>query len=143
NLKHTAGDAGRATDLEAAIREAIGSLPSGMVPRLALISDGKENAGTITRAAWQAQSLGIPIDTFPLEGRPQPSLRLESVVEPTLAFTGERLPVDIEVSAPGAASGSVDISAEGKLLGSTPIRLDRGLNQIQVQASISTPGALN
>jgi Ca-activated chloride channel homolog len=142
-LKHAAGETGRATDLEAAIREAIGSLPSGMVPRLALISDGKENSGTITRAAWQAQSLGIPIDTFPLAGRPQPSLRLESVTAPTLAFTGERLPIDIAVSAPGQASGTVDISAEGKLLGSNPITLERGENRIQVQASLSTPGALN
>ena len=39
-----------------------------MVPRLVLVSDGKENAGSITRAAWQAQNLGIPIDTFALRG---------------------------------------------------------------------------
>src|SRR5690348_9167187 len=41
-LTSTTGEAGRATDLEAAVREAIASLPSGMVPRVALISDGKE-----------------------------------------------------------------------------------------------------
>ena len=39
-LTATTGEAGRATDLEAAVREAIASLPSGMVPRVALISDG-------------------------------------------------------------------------------------------------------
>ncbi len=93
-----------ATDLEAAIGEAIASLPSGMVPRLVLISDGKENAGSITRAAWQAQRLGIPIDTMPLEGRPQPSLRLESVSVPTVAFTGEQFPVDLSISSPAAGA---------------------------------------
>src|SRR5262249_15974963 len=41
-LRSTTGEPGRATDLEAAVREAIASLPSGMVPRIALISDGKE-----------------------------------------------------------------------------------------------------
>lgn len=142
-FSYAAGDTGRATDLEAAIREAIGSLPSGMVPRLVLVSDGKENSGTITRAAWQAQSLGIPIDTFSLAGHPQPNLRLESVTAPTLAFTGERFPIDIVASAPGRAAGTVEISAEGKLLGSNAINLDRGENQIQVHASLSTPGALN
>ena len=57
-----------------AIEEAISSLPSGLVPRIVLVSDGKENAGSITRAAWQAQRLGIPIDTVALAGRPQPHL---------------------------------------------------------------------
>jgi len=92
-LKNTAGEAGNATDLEAAIGEAISSLPAGMVPRLVLISDGRENNGSITRAAWQAQHLGIPIDTMPLEGRPQPTLRLESVSLPTVGFTGEKFPI--------------------------------------------------
>ena len=41
HFKYTAGEAGRATDLEAAIGEAVTSLPSGLVPRLVLISDGK------------------------------------------------------------------------------------------------------
>src|SRR5271168_2794659 len=66
-LRLTAGEAGRATDLEAAVREAIASLPSGLVPRVALVSDGKENKGSIARAAWQAQQLGISIDTFSLK----------------------------------------------------------------------------
>jgi Ca-activated chloride channel family protein len=70
HLQLTAGEAGRATDLESSIDEAISSLPSGLVPRLVLVSDGKENAGSITRAAWQAQRLGIPIDTIPMQGRP-------------------------------------------------------------------------
>src|SRR5579862_3988922 len=43
HLQPTAGETGRATDLESSIEEAISSLPSGLVPRLLLISDGKEN----------------------------------------------------------------------------------------------------
>jgi len=52
-VKQTSGEEGRATDLEAAVREAVASLPAGLVPRVALISDGKENKGSIARAAWQ------------------------------------------------------------------------------------------
>ena len=54
-LRLTSGSDGRSTDLEAAVREAVSSLPSGMLPRLALISDGKENKVSIARAAWQAR----------------------------------------------------------------------------------------
>src|SRR5580692_1400946 len=142
-LKYTAGEAGRATDLESAISEAVTSLPSGLVPRLVLISDGNENAGSITRAAWQAQHLGIPIDTFALEGRTRPNLRLESVSLPTLAFTGEQFPVDLNVSSPKAVSGTVDISAEGKLLGSNRVSLEQCSNRIRVHASLTAAGALN
>jgi Ca-activated chloride channel family protein len=142
-LKNTAGDAGSATDLEAAIGEAIASLPSGMVPRLVLISDGRENTGSINRAAWQAQHLGIPIDTMPLQGRPQPTLRLESVSLPTVGFTGEKFPIDLSISSPAPVQASVAISAEGKLLGSNSVALEKGSNQIRVHASVTTGGALN
>ena len=143
HLKNTAGEAGSATDLEAAIREAVGSLPSGMVPRLVLISDGKENSGSITRAVWQAQRLRIPIDTIPLGGRPQPGLRLESLSLPTVAFTGEQFPIDLSVYSPVAAQGTVDVSAEGKLLGSNRVALEKGSNQVRVHASLTAAGALN
>ena len=82
-LTSTSGEAGRATDLEAAVREAIASLPAGMVPRVALISDGKENKGSIARAAWQAQQFGIPIDTFALAGRAETGVA-SGIREPAL-----------------------------------------------------------
>ncbi|HLG95170.1 MAG TPA: VWA domain-containing protein [Bryobacteraceae bacterium] len=143
HFNYTAGEAGQATDLEAAVREAIASLPSGLIPRLLLISDGKENAGSVTRATWQAQSLGIPIDTIALAGKPQPTLRLESVSLPTVAFTGERFPIDLTVSSPANVSGSVQLSAEGKLLGADNVKLERGTNQIRVHARITAAGALS
>ena len=143
HLLPTAGDAGRATDLETGIQEAISSLPADLVPRIVLVSDGKENAGSITRAAWQAQRLGIPIDTVALAGRPQPALRLESVTVPTVAFTGEQFPVDLSIASPSAVSGSVEISAEGKPLGAKPVQLEKGDNQVRVHASLTAAGALS
>ena len=142
-LQSTANEAGRSTDLEAAIRGAIAELPTGMVPRIALISDGRENAGSITRAAWQAQSLGIPIDTFELKGKPEPGLHLESVNLPTVAFTGERFPVDLTVVSPRRAAGTVEISAEGKSLGKNAIDLEAGVNHVILHPSIVTAGAIN
>lgn len=115
-LQYTAGDAGHATDLEAAIRAAIGALPAGMIRRVALISDGNENLGSAARAAWQAQQLGIPIDTYALAGSPPPDLRVESVAMPALVFSGERFPVDVTVSAPRRAAARVEVSADGRTL---------------------------
>ncbi len=143
HLANTVGEAGRATDLEAAVREAIASLPAGMVPRVALITDGKENKGSIARASWQAQQLGIPIDTFALNGRPKPALRLESISLPSLAFTGEQFPIDVVVSAPAAGPAQVELSAEGRPLGQSQVNLEAGSNSLRLHASVNTPGALD
>jgi Ca-activated chloride channel family protein len=142
-LTSTMGEAGRATDLEAAVREAIASLPAGLVPRVALISDGKENKGSIARAAWQAQQLGIPIDTFALAGRPKPALRLESVSAPSLAFTGEQFPIDVVISSPSDGPAQVELSAEGKPLAQTQVNLSRGENPLRLHAALNIPGALD
>src|SRR5581483_7118377 len=123
-LKPTSGESGRATDLEAAIREAAASLPAGMVPRIALISDGKQNKGSVARAAWQAQQRGIPIDTYALKGRPEPALHLESISLPSIAFTGEQFPTDVVVSAPKAGPAEVELTAEGRTLGKTQVQLN-------------------
>ena len=142
-LQQTSGEAGRATDLEAAVREAVASLPGGLVPRVALISDGKQNKGSVARAAWQAQQLGIPIDTFALKGRPEPALRLESISLPMIAFTGEQFPIDVTVSTPKGGPAEVELMAEGRSLGKTEVALASGANPIRLHASLNTPGALD
>lgn len=142
-LVRATGEDAQATDLEAAVRSALASLPAGLIPRIVLVSDGKENAGSITRGAWQARNLGVPIDTFALRGRPQPSLRIESISMPTLAFTGEHFPINLTVISPQATRGTIEISAEGKVLGSNPVTLQQGSNELHVNASLATPGALN
>ncbi len=108
-LHYTAGAGGRGTDLESAIRDGAASLPAGMVPRLLLVSDGNENLGSAARAIWQAQQLGIPIDTVALAGRPKPGLLLESVSIPGQVFSGERFPVEVVLESPAAAEATVDL----------------------------------
>jgi uncharacterized membrane protein len=142
-LQQTSGDSGRATDIEAAVGAASAALPSGLVPRIALISDGLENKGSLARAAWQAQQLGIPIDTFAMSGRPQPALRLESVSVPSIAFTGEQFPIDVVVSAPSAVPAEIELTADGKPLGKTQVQLASGINPVTLHASLNTAGALD
>ncbi len=143
HLQYTAGDAGHATDIEAAIREAIGTLPAGTIRRVALISDGNENLGSVARAAWQAQQLGIPIDTFPLAGNPPPDLRVDSVALPSLVFSGEHFPVDVTVTAPRHAAARIEVAADGKTLGLSDVSLEPGQNHLRVRASVTTTGAVD
>jgi uncharacterized membrane protein len=140
-LRHTAGEAARATNLEAAVREAIASLPSGKVPRLVLVSDGHENTGSVARSIWQARQLGIPIDTIALAGRAKPSLHLESVVLPAQVFTGEKFPIDLTLESPKAAKATVEITADGTTLGANQVDLIAGVNRFRVYANVTAVGA--
>ena len=140
-LERTSNEDGQATDLEAAIREGVSAIPDGRVPRLVLISDGKENEGSSARAIAQVQRLGIPIDTFPLAGRSENGLRLLSVSVPGQAYAGEQLPIDLTVQSPRAAPAVVSIRAEGKELGEDPVELNQGVTQVHVRTRINTSGA--
>jgi uncharacterized membrane protein len=137
----TTGEDGRATNIEAAIREAAGALPAGRAPRLVLLSDGVETAGSAARGAQLAASLGIPVDTVALAGRTAPRFRIDSVGFPATAFTGERFPIDLQVSTPEPAQARLDLTADGRAIGSSPVSLRAGENRVRAYAALSTPGA--
>ena len=139
---HSAGEAGRATNLESALRDATASLPAGFVPRLLLISDGNENLGSVTRAIWQARQLGIPVDTIPLEGRARPGLVLQSVSFPGQVFSGERFPVELTLQSPRATPAEVEMTAEGKTIGASRVELVEGANRLRFEASVNSSGAI-
>lgn len=141
-LRHTAGESGKGTDIESAIRDGIASVPGGMVPRLVVISDGNENEGSVARAAWLARQLNIPIDTYGLAGQTQPLLRVEAVSVPAIAFAGEKFPVDLLINSPKKVSATVNLSAEGKRLGSRTVDLEQGPNQVRVHTAINVEGAV-
>lgn len=142
-LARTAGEGGRATNLEAAIREGVATLPSGLVPRLVMISDGRETMGSAARAAYQARQLGVPVDTYVLSGRPEPRLRLQSLRLPAVAFAGERFPIELTIESPESAAAEVEISAEGRVLGANPVSLLPGVNRLRVTAAVAAAGAID
>ena len=141
-LRHTAPPGGHGTNLEAAISDGAAALPAGMVPRLVLISDGNENLGSTARAIWQAQQLGVPVDTVPLGGHPKPNLMLESVAFPGEVFSGERFPIEITLESPRPATASVEMTAEGKTIGSSQVALTAGANHLRLQANVNSVGAI-
>lgn len=142
-LGYTSGESGRGTDLEAAMREAMAAMPEGLVPRMVLISDGKENQGSATRATQQARNLGVPVDVLPLAGRPKPELRLEAVSAPLRAFTGDRFPIDVTLEAPRKATARFEVSAEGKAIGTQMVELEKGMNRLRVHVALTVPGAID
>jgi Ca-activated chloride channel homolog len=114
-----------------------------MLHRITLITDGNENSGAATRAAWQAAQLGVSIDTIALAGSAQPQLKTEAVGIPGAVFTGEKFPVDLTIYSPRATAATVDLAAEGKQIGTHPIALQQGENRIRIRTSLNAAGAID
>ncbi len=133
--------ASRGTNLEAALRNAMAALPEERVPRLVLISDGRENAGSVERAIYQARRQGVPIDTIPLAGRTRPELALLSVSVPAQPFAGERFSIEALIDSPRAATADVTLTAEGKTIGRSQVELGEGQTLVRVWAQLDAVGA--
>lgn len=133
--------AGRGTNLEAALRNAMAALPEERVPRLVLISDGRENAGSVERAIYQARRQGVPIDTVPLAGRTRPELALLSLSVPAQPFAGERFSIEALIDSPRASTADVTLTAEGKAIGRSQVELGEGQTLVRVWAQLDAVGA--
>jgi uncharacterized protein YegL len=142
-LAATAGSDGDGTNLEAPVRQALASLPAGLLHRILLISDGNENEGALTRAAWQARDLGVAIDTIALAGRERPQVTAEAMGLPAVVFTGEPFPVDLTIYSPRATPATVELAAEDKPIGTHNIALAAGENRIRIRANLNAAGAID
>jgi uncharacterized protein YegL len=142
-IGRAAGPEGRGTNLETPVRQGLASLSTGALRRILLVTDGNENEGSVTRAAWQAAQLGVPIDTIPLAGRAEPKLKIEAVSMPAAVFTGEHFPVDLTILAPKATVATVDLMAESKQIGDHRIALQPGENRVRVRTSLNASGAID
>ncbi|MCC6262258.1 MAG: VWA domain-containing protein [Bryobacterales bacterium] len=136
----TLRDVSRGTNLEASVRYGLASLPARAVPRIVLISDGLENKGSLLRAAWQARSLGVPIEVFPLAGRSEPELAIRSLVFPPRVFTGERFPVQLVVESPAALRGRIEITVDGQRIGQSDVDLRAGENEFHLSLNVASEG---
>ncbi len=141
-LQHTPGDEGKATDLEAALRDSMSAVPFGRIPRLVLISDGNENEGSSARAIAQLQRVAVPVDTFAVDGRVRSGLQLVSASMPRQAYAGEQIPIDLRIESPSDLEASIDITADGKEIGANPISLKAGTNELRVHTRVKTTGAV-
>ena len=134
-------DTSRSTNIEAAVRNALGALPADRIPRLVLLSDGLANEGAVERAVYQAWKRNVPIDTVALSGRSQPDLRLAGLRLPRRAFVGERFPIEFDVDSPEPVQARLELRAEGKAIGGESMQLPMGRTTVTARATIKSPGA--
>ncbi len=95
------------TDLGAAVRHALGELPSDTAGCIVLLSDGVSTRGDPVGAALAAVAAGVPIDVVPLDQSKVPDVRIASVRMPARANRDE--PVEIRIVTSSSAPARVEL----------------------------------
>jgi hypothetical protein len=57
-------------------------------------------------------------------------------------FSGEHFPVEVTLESPRAATAKVEMTAEGKVIGSSSVPLVAGANHLRLQATVNAVGAI-
>jgi Ca-activated chloride channel homolog len=140
--KLQAASRGGSTNLEEALRTGIGALQEGLAPRMVLLSDGRENEGSVARALNLASQLQVPVDAYWTPGRQAPELRITEVNAPGNAFAGEKFDVNLVVEAKQPSEMEWEIAAEGVPLAKNRVTLQAGRTLLKAAVAVEAEGAL-
>ena len=125
----------RGTNLAAAIEMATAAMPPGHVPRVVLLTDGRQTIGDAVQAAATAK---IPISVVPLPVRDDPEVQVAETIAPAEVRQGEPFYVEVVVASNHEDEGFIDVY-RGDILVSQqqePIKVKAGENRFRFRQSI-------
>ena len=129
------------TDIAAAIRLAMASLPDGMQKRLVILSDGNENLGNAIDEAQVAASNDVKIDVVPLSSPAKNEVLLEKLTLPSEAKIGEPVEIKALANATQDADAQIKLFRNGKYLGSRDVQMTKGKNVFVFPQTVEEAGA--
>jgi Ca-activated chloride channel homolog len=136
-LKPLTEDQRRGTDLASAIEMAAAAIPPGRVPKVVLLTDGRQTHGDATQAASMAN---CPVSVVPLPVRDDPEVLVAEAVAPAEVRQGEPFYVEVVISSNHDAEGFIDVY-RGDILVSEqaePIKIKEGENRFRFRQSIDS-----
>ncbi|MDQ6693800.1 MAG: VWA domain-containing protein, partial [Chloroflexota bacterium] len=131
------------SNIDAAIRLALGIAPTGTARRLVLLSDGLENMGSAAQAARLAWANGVPLDVVPLPVASGPEVSVDALHAPATVRQGEEVSLSIEVSSSTDTTATLLLLADGAMLSSGTVSLTRGSNTFVQNIHASSRGFHN
>jgi Ca-activated chloride channel homolog len=129
-----------ASNIDSAIRLALGSLPANRSARVVLLSDGRQTSGDALQAAQQAALAGVPISVVPIPSPPRGDVAVSIAELPQYAHSGEHMTLRVSLHADRATTALVRLSVDGTPLGQRSLSLHAGLNTFFFAQTAGQPG---
>ena len=83
----------------------------------------------------------MPVDTYALAGRSEPSLNLAGMRMPRKRMSERASRSNLRSRAPSPCVPALNFAPEGQAIGSERLTLQAGTNTVTVRAKIESPGA--
>jgi Ca-activated chloride channel family protein len=128
------------TDLGAAIRHALGELPSDSAARIVLLSDGVSTRGDPLGAAMAAVAAGVPVDVVPLDQANLTDVRVASVRIAPRASEGEPVELRVVTQSTKAAEVEVRVKRDGVLIRRGVAKIAAGEDVLHLREIAPEPG---
>jgi len=142
-LRHTGAAASEATDIGAAIALGRALIPPGRVPRLVLLSDGRDTGGGLWAAAQAARASGVAIHAIPPASRAAPEALIRAVEVPPRIDVGEPFGIRVALSSSHPQPVRVTVDQDGLPNPGDPERqivLAKGGSEVTFRARVREPG---
>ncbi len=121
------------TNLAAAIEAATGTMPTGYVPKLVVLTDGNQTAGDGIAAAARSR---VPVSTIPLPTLSDPEVQVAEVSVPAEVREGEPFIVNVAIQSNHDDEGLVEVFRGDHKVISERKTLKLGANEFRFQQSI-------
>ncbi|MEO0322384.1 MAG: VWA domain-containing protein [Myxococcota bacterium] len=138
-----AADAGRASNLEAALQLAYGLFPAGHLRRAVLLTDGLQTDGDVLAEASRAAGFGVRVHVVPSRLGAPPEVALRGLDLPERIQVGEPFPVRARVFASRPGSARLRLY-QGETLnglgGVQDVELPAGESEIELRSIVRVAG---
>lgn len=116
------------TDLEEAIRLALGMFPSDAARRIIILSDGRPTEGDTQSAAELASATGVEISYALFTPQAGPEVQVTNVTAPSAINAGQNFDLSFTVEAQQAGPATVTVLESGAIIHREEIELRQGTN---------------
>ncbi len=116
------------TNLEQAIRLAMGMFPADSARRIVVLSDGQPTIGNAESAAELAAATGVEISYVPYVAADKPEVQVTSVNVPTAINAGQRFDLNLTINSEAATPARVTVLQAGQIIQQQNVDLKPGSN---------------
>ncbi|MEZ4667180.1 MAG: VWA domain-containing protein [Anaerolineae bacterium] len=117
------------TDLEAAIRLALGLFPADAARRIVILSDGQSTLGNTESAAELAAATGVEISYVPYTPTDTPEVQVTGVSAPTTINAGQNFDLSLTVTSESETPATITILEAGAIIHQAEVNLRKGNNR--------------